>query len=215
MYVTQSAPVVTSHASSQKMAKNYDYLFRILLVGDSSVGKTCIIVRFTESTFTESYITTIGIDFKIRTIDIDGKKVKLQIWDTAGQERFYTITATCYRRAMGIMLVYDITSEKSFKGVASWISKVAENCDNNINKILLANKCDLEEKREVTRERGEELAGRLGIPFVEISALSNLNVEEAFTTLANDILKRLMQSGENRETGNDLRPATKSSCPPC
>ena len=129
--------------------------------------------------------------------------------------RFYTITATCYRRAMGIMLVYDITSEKSFKGVASWISKVAENCDNNINKILLANKCDLEEKREVTRERGEELAGRLGIPFVEISALSNLNVEEAFTTLANDILKRLMQSGENRETGNDLRPATKSSCQPC
>lgn len=129
--------------------------------------------------------------------------------------RFYTITATCYRRAMGIMLVYDITSEKSFKGVASWISKVAENCDNNINKILLANKCDLEEKREVTRERGEELAGRLGIPFVEISALSNLNVEEAFTTLANDILKRLIQSGENRETGNDLRPATKSSCQPC
>lgn len=116
---------------------------------------------------------------------------------------------------MGIMLVYDITSEKSFKGVASWISKVAENCDNNINKILLANKCDLEEKREVTRERGEELAGRLGIPFVEISALSNLNVEEAFTTLANDILKRLMQSGENGETGNDLRPATKSSCQPC
>lgn len=129
--------------------------------------------------------------------------------------RFYTITATCYRRAMGIMLVYDVTSEKSFKGVASWISKIAENCDKNINKILLANKCDLKEKREITRERGEELAGRLGIPYVEISALSNLNVEEAFATLAKDIFNSLSHSGENGETENDFKPAKKSSCMSC
>lgn len=116
---------------------------------------------------------------------------------------------------MGIMLVYDVTSEKSFKGVASWISKIAENCDKNINKILLANKCDLKEKREITRERGEELAGRLGIPYVEISALSNLNVEEAFATLAKDIFNSLSHSGENGETENDFKPAKKSSCMSC
>merc|ERR1719186_447292 len=103
------------------MAKTYDYLFKLLLIGDSGVGKTCVLFRFSEDAFNATFISTIGIDFKIRTIELDGKKIKLQIWDTAGQERFRTITTAYYRGAMGIMLVYDITNEKSFDNIKNWI----------------------------------------------------------------------------------------------
>ncbi|XP_078372247.1 ras-related protein Rab-13-like [Oculina patagonica] len=217
LYVTQSA--VTCVLQNMASAKNYDYLFRLLLVGDSGVGKTCILIRFVENTFSSSYISTIGIDFKIRTLELDGKKVKLQIWDTAGQERFYTITSTTYRRAMGIMVVYDVTDEKSFMNITRWISKIRENADKNVNKILIANKCDLEEKRKITRERGEELAENLGIPYVEMSALASSNIDEAFITLAKDILSRVLQYGEERsaEFGGDKQglDASTKSCMSC
>ncbi|CAF4988266.1 unnamed protein product, partial [Rotaria socialis] len=108
------------------MAKAYDYLFKLLLIGDSGVGKTCVLLRFCDSAFSTTFISTIGIDFKIRTIDLDGRKIKLQIWDTAGQERFKTITTAYYRGAMGIMLVYDITSEKSFDNIKNWIRNIEE-----------------------------------------------------------------------------------------
>uniref|UniRef100_M3ZEL7 small monomeric GTPase n=1 Tax=Xiphophorus maculatus TaxID=8083 RepID=M3ZEL7_XIPMA len=108
------------------MAKTYDYLFKLLLIGDSGVGKTCVLFRFSEDAFNSTFISTIGIDFKIRTIELDGKKIKLQIWDTAGQERFRTITTAYYRGAMGIMLVYDITNEKSFDNIKNWIRNIEE-----------------------------------------------------------------------------------------
>lgn len=133
--------------------------------------------------------------------------------------RFYTITSTTYRRAMGIMVVYDVTDEKSFMNITRWNSKIRENADKNVNKILIANKCDLEEKRKVTRERGEELAENLGIPYVEMSALASSNIDEAFITLAKDILNRVLQYGEDRsaEFGGDkqrLETSTKS-CMSC
>lgn len=108
--------------------KAYDYLFKLLLIGDSGVGKTCILCRFSDDSFSSSFISTIGIDFKIKTIDVDGKKIKLQIWDTAGQERFHTITTTYYRGAMGIMLVYDITNGKSFDSISKWLRNIDEVC---------------------------------------------------------------------------------------
>uniref|UniRef100_A0A3P9HPC8 small monomeric GTPase n=1 Tax=Oryzias latipes TaxID=8090 RepID=A0A3P9HPC8_ORYLA len=108
------------------MAKTYDYLFKLLLIGDSGVGKTCVLFRFADDAFNSTFISTIGIDFKIRTIDLNGKKIKLQIWDTAGQERFRTITTAYYRGAMGIMLVYDITNEKSFENIKNWIRNIEE-----------------------------------------------------------------------------------------
>uniref|UniRef100_A0A3B4ANN7 small monomeric GTPase n=1 Tax=Periophthalmus magnuspinnatus TaxID=409849 RepID=A0A3B4ANN7_9GOBI len=115
------------------MAKTYDYLFKLLLIGDSGVGKTCVLFRFSEDAFNSTFISTIGIDFKIRTIELDGKKIKLQIWDTAGQERFRTITTAYYRGAMGIMLVYDITNEKSFENIKNWIRNIEEVAKANIN----------------------------------------------------------------------------------
>lgn len=128
-----------------------------------------------------------GIDFKVRTIDVDGKKIKLQIWDTAGQERFRTITTAYYRGAMGIMLVYDITNEKSFENIKNWIRNIEENASADVEKMLLGNKCELEEKRQVTREKGEQLAIEYGIKFIETSAKASINVQEAFYMLARDI----------------------------
>ncbi|XP_012924153.1 ras-related protein Rab-8A isoform X2 [Heterocephalus glaber] len=143
------------------MAKTYDYLFKLLLIGDSGVGKTCVLFRFSEDAFNSTFISTIGIDFKIRTIELDGKRIKLQIWDTAGQERFRTITTAYYRGAMGIMLVYDITNEKSFDNIRNWIRNI------------------------------EELALDYGIKFMETSAKANINVENAFFTLARDIKAKM------------------------
>eukprot|EP01027_Heterolobosea_sp_BB2_P006112 GEZU01009267.1.p1 GENE.GEZU01009267.1~~GEZU01009267.1.p1 ORF type:complete len:171 (-),score=18.98 GEZU01009267.1:492-1004(-) len=125
----------------------YDYLIKLLLIGDSGVGKSCLLLRFSDDSFTTSFITTIGIDFKIRTIELDGKRIKLQIWDTAGQERFRTITTAYYRGAMGILLTYDVTDEGSFANVRNWMKNIEQHATENVNKILLGNKCDLVEKK--------------------------------------------------------------------
>ncbi|XP_062816097.1 ras-related protein Rab-8A isoform X2 [Anolis carolinensis] len=132
-----------------------------------------------------------GIDFKIRTIDLDGKKIKLQIWDTAGQERFRTITTAYYRGAMGIMLVYDITNEKSFENIRNWVRNIEEHASPDVEKMILGNKCDMNHKRQVTREQGEKLANGFGVKFMETSAKANINVENAFFTLARDIKTKM------------------------
>uniref|UniRef100_A0A8C7E6M0 small monomeric GTPase n=1 Tax=Naja naja TaxID=35670 RepID=A0A8C7E6M0_NAJNA len=173
------------------MAKTYDYLFKLLLIGDSGVGKTCLLFRFSEDAFNTTFISTIGIDFKIRTIELDGKKIKLQIWDTAGQERFRTITTAYYRGAMGIMLVYDITNEKSFDNIKNWIRNIEEHASSDVERMILGNKSDMNDKRQVSKEKGEKLAIDYGIKFLETSAKSSINVEEAFFTLARDIMTKL------------------------
>lgn len=179
--------------------RNYDFLIKLLLIGDSGVGKSCCLLRFSEDSFTPSFITTIGIDFKIRTIELDGKKVKLQIWDTAGQERFRTITTAYYRGAMGILLVYDVTDERSFNNIRTWFSNVEQHATEGVNKILIGNKCDWEEKRAVSTEQGQALADELGIPFMEVSAKSNINVEKAFFSLASDIKKRIVDTQQPQQ----------------
>ncbi|CAK9293172.1 unnamed protein product [Gordionus sp. m RMFG-2023] len=180
----------------------YDYLFKILLIGDSGVGKTCLLFRFSDDAFNTTFIATIGIDFKIKTIEIDGKKIKLQIWDTAGHERFRTITTAYYRGAMGILLVYDITNEKSFDNIKNWIRNIEEHTtthnsnfnkdisspSSNVEKIICGNKCDVPAQlRQVSKERGQELASEQSISFLETSAKSGINVEKAFHILANNI----------------------------
>ncbi|KAH6864050.1 ras family-domain-containing protein [Alternaria alternata] len=186
-------------------SRNYDFLIKLLLIGDSGVGKSCCLLRFSEDSFTPSFITTIGIDFKIRTIELDGKRVKLQIWDTAGQERFRTITTAYYRGAMGILLVYDVTDERSFNStspldIRTWFSNVEQHATEGVNKILIGNKCDWEEKRAVSTEQGQALADELGIPFLEVSAKSNINVDQAFYSLAGDIKKRLIDTARTDQT---------------
>lgn len=164
--------------------RTYDLLIKLLLIGDSGVGKSCLLLRFCEDQFTPSFITTIGIDFKIRTIDLDGKKVKLQVWDTAGQERFKTITTAYYRGAMGILLVYDVCDEKSFNNIRSWYANVQQHASENVVLILVGNKSDMTDKRVISTEQGKALADELQIPFIEASAKTTDNVEETFFSLA-------------------------------
>lgn len=186
----------------KEMSKRlYDYLVKILILGDSGVGKSSILLRFTDDCFTENFITTIGIDFKIKTIDIDGKKVKIQIWDTAGQERFRTITQAYYRGAHGVFLVYDITNEESFKHIEQWMKDIDRHRDkdSDVKKVLLANKCDLRQAESITKEQGQDLASQFQLPFYEVSAKdesygSPLN--EVFYHLSKEIIKK-MDEGSN------------------
>jgi len=187
--------MATNAVSSKNAA--YDFLIKLLLIGDSGVGKSCLLLRFSDDSFTPSFITTIGIDFKIRTIDLEGKKIKLQIWDTAGQERFRTITTAYYRGAMGILLVYDVTDEKSFANMGNWIRNIEQHASENVNKILIGNKCDLVDKRVVDSVRGKALADEYRIKFLETSAKNSINVDEAFISLARDIKKRLIDTQES------------------
>ncbi|XP_028809507.1 ras-related protein Rab-15 [Denticeps clupeoides] len=171
------------------MAKQYDVLFRLLLLGDSGVGKTCLLCRFTDNEFHPSHISTIGVDFKMKTLMIDGIKVRIQIWDTAGQERYQTITKQYYRRAQGIFLVYDITSERSFQHIMKWASDVEEYAPEKVQKILVGNKSDEEQKRQVATEQGNKLAKAYGMDFYETSAFTNHNIKESFTRLAELVLQ--------------------------
>merc|ERR1711907_545291 len=177
--------VATMANSSGK--PQYDYLIKLLLIGDSGVGKSCLLCRYSEDIFNNKFITTIGIDFKIRTIELDGKKIKLQIWDTAGQERFRTITQAYYRGAMGILLVYDVTDDKSYNNIRTWMRNIEQHANEQVVKILLGNKCDMPDKKMVTYEQGADLAKEFSIQFYETSAKTNVNVEEAFTAIARAI----------------------------
>merc|ERR1711968_358658 len=155
---------------SPRMNAEYDYLFKLLLIGDSGVGKSCLLLRFADDTYAESYISTIGVDFKIRTIQLESKTIKLQIWDTAGQERFRTITSSYYRGAHGIIVVYDITDSDSFANVKQWLEEIQRYACEGVNKLLVGNKCDLASKRQVEKKTAEDFAGKLDIPFLETSA---------------------------------------------
>eukprot|EP00043_Microstomoeca_roanoka_P011777 m.111362 g.111362 ORF g.111362 m.111362 type:complete len:203 (-) comp15294_c2_seq1:608-1216(-) len=186
------------------MNPEYDYLFKLLLIGDSGVGKSCLLLRFADDTYTESYISTIGVDFKIRTIELDGKTIKLQIWDTAGQERFRTITSSYYRGAHGIIVVYDVTDKESFDNVKQWLQEIDRYACENVNKLLVGNKSDLSSKKQVDYTTAKEFADSIGIPFLETSAKNATNVEQAFMTMAAEIKNRMGPSQMSTEKKKTL-----------
>ncbi len=194
-------------------SRSYDMIMKLLLVGDSGVGKSCLLLRFVEDKFNPSFITTIGIDFKIRTIEVSGKRIKLQVWDTAGQERFRTITTAYYRGAMGIILVYDVTDERTFENIRTWFSTVNQHANDDAQLMLVGNKSDETDNRAITRQQGEALAKELNIPFIEASAKSNENVDEIFFQLATLIQDKVSQDQLNNEKGslNVNQTAGKSS----
>ncbi|CDO97632.1 unnamed protein product [Coffea canephora] len=173
------------------MSNEYDYLFKLLLIGDSSVGKSCLLLRFADDSYVDSYISTIGVDFKIRTVELDGKTIKLQIWDTAGQERFRTITSSYYRGAHGIIIVYDVTEMESFNNVKQWLNEIDRYANDSVCKLLVGNKCDLVENKVVDTQTAKAFADELGIPFLETSAKDSINVEQAFLTMASEIKKKM------------------------
>eukprot|EP00457_Paulinella_chromatophora_P015294 gb/GEZN01015882.1/.p1 GENE.gb/GEZN01015882.1/~~gb/GEZN01015882.1/.p1 ORF type:complete len:248 (+),score=37.76 gb/GEZN01015882.1/:36-746(+) len=171
------------------LAVDYDYLFKLLVVGDSGVGKSALLVRFADHTFSSNFISTIGVDFKIRTSKTrEGQVVKLQIWDTAGQERFQTICQSYYRGAHGIMLTFDTTNVDSFKSVRTWHQEVLRFASSDVRLVLVGTKSDMVGMREVETEQAEEFAQKLGIPYIETSAKQGSRVEEAFRAMTEQCL---------------------------
>ncbi|KXJ29128.1 ras-related protein Rab-35 isoform X1 [Exaiptasia diaphana] len=184
------------------MAKDYDHLFKLLIIGDSGVGKSSLLLRFADNMFSGSYITTIGVDFKIRTINIDGEKVKLQIWDTAGQERFRTITSTYYRGTHGVIVVYDVTSADTFVNVKRWLHEIDQNCD-DVTRILVGNKNDCPERKVVETGDAQKFAQQMDIQVFETSAKENINVEEIFNAITKMVLqkKKEQQAKASEQSG--------------
>ena len=176
----------------------------MLLIGDSAVGKSSLLMRFCDRLFNTTYITTIGVDFKIRQLQVpypsaeEPSNVKLQIWDTAGQEKFRTICQTYYRGSHGIMMVYDVTSRESFESIEMWLREINIHAGTDVVKLLVGTKTD-KEGRVVTTEEGQSLADKMGIKFIETSAQSGENVEQAFVDLAVEIMKHQGQATNNRQ----------------
>ena len=177
------------------MNSEYDYLCKVILVGDSGAGKTSVLGRFTDDCFTESFLSTIGVDFKIKTVALgDNKVMKLQVWDTSGQERFRSITQSYYRGAHAAIVVYDISSLDSFQAVPGWLEGVTKFCSESVLVMLLGNKSDLDSKRQVLIADAQQMAEGYEIPlFFEVSAKSGMNVEQAFVALA-ERYKQSMQT---------------------
>jgi len=200
----------------------HDYFFKILLIGDSGVGKSCLLLRFADDSWTDTHISTIGVDFKIKTLNIDGKTIKLQIWDTAGQERFRTITSSYYRGAQGIILVYDCTDQESFSNVKQWMGEIDRYACENVNKLLVGNKTDLVNEKVVDQATAKAFADSMGIPFIETSAKNATNVEQCFLSMARDIKNRLSEGAGDAPpkidtmkvapNKNNKKPAGKKGC---
>ncbi|XP_075231043.1 ras-related protein Rab-13-like [Lycorma delicatula] len=180
--------------------------YKILVLGDSNVGKTCIMHRYCDETYYDTYVSTIGIDFKQKIMEVDGTRVMMQIWDTAGQERFRTLTTAYYRGAMGIILMYDVTSLESFDNLSYWLDNIRMNAPPDVVKILAGNKCDATSLRSVTTDSGKKLAEHFDIPFYEVSCKNSYNVEEVFVTLARLIRDNHQSLNENdNNTNNEVK----------
>ncbi|KAH7542383.1 hypothetical protein FEM48_Zijuj02G0067600 [Ziziphus jujuba var. spinosa] len=177
---------------AHKVDHEYDYLFKIVLIGDSGVGKSNILSRFTRNEFCLESKSTIGVEFATRTLqamgfEVEGKTVKAQIWDTAGQERYRAITSAYYRGAVGALLVYDITKRQTFDNVQRWLRELRDHADSNIVIMMAGNKSDLSHLRAVSEDDGQALAEREGLSFLETSALEAINIEKAFQTILTEI----------------------------
>jgi len=173
----------------------YKYLFKYIIVGDTAVGKSCLLLQFTDKRFQPVHDLTIGVEFGSRTITIDSNSIKLQIWDTAGQEKFRSITRSYYRGAAGALLVYDITRRETFDHLQSWLEDCRRYSNQNIVIMLIGNKSDLETKREVSREEGEAFAARNNLSFLETSAKTSENVDKAFLDSARKIYETTETNG--------------------
>lgn len=187
----------------------FDVTFKILTIGESGVGKTCLLLRYTDNKFVKHHLTTIGIDFKSKIINHWDKSIKLKIWDTAGQERFRNITQQYYKGADGIVLVYDVTDRASFEKVSDWMKQIGQYTQTDkIGLVLLGNKIDVE-PREVSNEEGNMLAKNFNIKYFETSAMSNINVEESFKFLAEDIMTKQNIRPLNPTDGNKVKKEEK------
>ena len=181
---------------------NEDCVYKVLLLGDTTVGKTCFLLKYTDKIFQDVHITTIGLDYRLKTMTLkSGKNVKLQIWDTAGQDRFKAITKNYYKGANGIILVYDVTNTKTYDNIKTWISQIREEATPNVVIYLCGNKIDMKDYRSVSTEEGQKLSQEFGLPFNETSAKDGININETFE----DLVERIDSNYSKLEL-NDGKP---------
>ena len=183
--------------SGKKREKDYDILAKMVIIGDSGVGKSALMLRKCDNTFSDVCISTIGVDFRYITVNIDDQIIKLQIWDTAGQERFRTITYAYYRSADGVLVVYDVSNRTTFEHVMKWVAECRTKGKNGIKLVLVGNKCD-SASRVVSYEEGKKYADELGIPFIECSAKTGKGITETFNLIAKEM------AGITRTTDKDV-----------
>ncbi|KAL1821364.1 hypothetical protein DCAR_0417783 [Daucus carota subsp. sativus] len=195
--------------SAYRTEDEYDYLFKLVIIGDSGVGKSNLLSRFTRNEFNLESKSTIGVEFATKTLDFDSKVIKAQIWDTAGQERYRAITSAYYRGAVGALLVYDVTRRNSFENVERWLKELRDHTDQNIVVMLVGNKSDLRHLVAVSTEDAKDLAERESLYFMETSALEATNVEKAFKEVLTQIYR--VVSKKAVETGDDGAAATLPS----
>lgn len=194
-----------------KMSDDQKHVFKVLLLGDSTVGKTCFLMRFTENTFQEIHMSTIGLDYRFKKMTLENQEVAtVQIWDTAGQDRFRAITKNYYKGAHGILLIYDVTNQKSFDNVKNWVGQIRENASEKAIIYIVGNKVDDTAHRVVSKEQGEETAKEFNLKFYEASAKEDINIAPTFQALVNDIYK---VSGDEGAAGGKLKKGTgKKGC---
>ena len=194
------------------MAK-IDAKYKILILGDSTVGKTCFLTRYTDNTFQEEYLASIGMDYKIKSYEKeDGNSIKLYIWDTAGQDRFRSITRNYYKGADGIILIYDITKKDTFENVRNWINNIKDEAPDRVVLILVGNKVDDERNRVVPKSEGEEIAKEFNLPFFECSAKSDINVTPVFDTLIKKIIEVNPKNREGQKLNQNKKAEKKKCC---
>ena len=206
--------------------ENYEMMFKVVLVGDSFVGKTNIMSKYLKNEFHEDSKATVGVEFGSKQFKVEGHLVKAQIWDTAGQERYKAITSAYYKGAKGAFVVYDITRRSSFESVEKWFNDLMSTADKKVTIVVIGNKCDLEDHRQISKEEGQEKANKLQVAFLETSAFSGENVDKAFEMMVNEIYKKcheemlaegnidFIEGGQdiNLAKKNDNTEAKKSCC---
>ncbi len=206
-------------------SEGYEQLYKIIIIGNSGVGKSNILGRYLNDEFQQDTKSTVGVEFGSKKFKIGNSSIKLQIWDTAGQERYRSITSAYYKGSKGCFIVYDITSQQSFDDVEKWYEEISKITEKNISIILVGNKCDLESERKVTIEMGEEKAKNLNCPFYETSALNNTHIDTVFQTITEDIYNRcknernededdfeIVQKDDNLININSEKPPEKKCC---
>ena len=191
---------------SAKDNDDYDYLFKVVLIGDSGVGKSNLLSRFTRNEFCLESKSTIGVEFATRSLEVDGKTIKAQIWDTAGQERYRAITSAYYRGAVGALLVYDITKSETYADVEKWLKELRDHADANIVIMLVGNKSDLKHLRCVQAEDANTFAAKEGLSFIETSALESTNVESAFQNILTEIYDIVSKKALINDGDDDIHP---------
>lgn len=208
---------ITRKVTFIPMTEYDDVFLKFLIIGESSVGKSNLLIRYINDTFEDSFITTVGVDFKTKFLEIDNKHVKLQIWDTAGQEKFRAITNSYYRGAHGILLLFDLGNRSTFEQIASWVESIKDKADADTFIYLVGNKCDLE--REVSKEEAEDLALQYGMKYYEASAKENINVDKVFNDLAHVAFHKFMDklltgqpSLQNMPVLNEPKENQKPQC---